>query len=372
MRSLLLTSDCKLTVIKLFQRRKPRTSGCDGCNIMMTSSARANLSAPDSMEICPLIVRYRLALEALDDLYFPAYSGSTWRGLLGYGLRRAVCVTHQPRCDGCLLAGTCIYSTLFESPAPGETARRRFTSIPHPFVLALDGPGPRQVLSGQLVSVGVNLVGEANNAMPYLIHALNLSGQRGVGAAQGRFRVASVHQELKLGEDVWEQVYEVKSAAYRKLTIADVQIPPTPDRIALRLITPLRIKRDGRFVGPQSFGAGDLLYHLDLRLAMLHAFYGERRKLSIPRWTDLEEPDSLLLECKLHWHEWTRYSSRQRSEMQMGGLIGHMVLNGAIASPYWARLWMGQWCHLGKGTSMGLGRYQVSEAASLPPARWTD
>ncbi|MFZ0257353.1 MAG: CRISPR system precrRNA processing endoribonuclease RAMP protein Cas6, partial [Gammaproteobacteria bacterium] len=317
------------------------------------------------------IVRYRFRLEAFDDLHFPAYPGSTWRGLLGHGLRRAVCVTHQPRCDGCLLAGTCIYSTLFESPAPSEAARRRFTSIPHPFILALDRPGPRRVLSRQFVSVGVNLVGEANNAVPYLIHALNLAGQRGIGTAQGRFRVASVHQEPKLGEDVWEQVYDIGSATYRRLPTALFQLSPPPDRIALILMTPLRIKRDGRFVVPRTFRPGDLLYHLGLRLAMLQAFYGGDGSPDIPRRIELEEPEGLLLEHNLHWHEWTRYSSRQQTEMQMGGLIGDMVLDGAVARPYWSRLWMGQWCHLGKGTSMGLGRYRLTDVASLPPARRT-
>lgn len=234
----------------------------------------ASLSGTDPWRAYPLIVRYRFGLEALDDLHLPAYAGSTWRGLLGHGLRRAVCVTHQPRCDGCLLVGTCLYSTLFESPAPSEAARR-FTSIPHPFILALDGPGPRRVLPGQLVSVGVNLVGEAHHAVPYLIHGLNLAGQRGVGAAQGRFRVASVHQELKLGENAWEPVYDVGTAAYRRLPVAPFQIPPTPDRIVLKTITPLRIKRDGRLVVPRTFQAGDLLYHLGSRLATLQAFYRE-------------------------------------------------------------------------------------------------
>lgn len=221
------------------------------------------------------------------------------------------------------------------------------------------------------MSIGMNLVSQANNAIPYLIHALNLAGQRGVGVSQGRFRVASVHQEPQLGKADWEQVYDASSAAYRRLPLAPAHIPPTPERVALKLITPLRIKRDGRLVAPRAFRTADLLYHLNSRLAMLQAFYGARGKAAIPRWTDLEAPEGLLLECHLRWHEWTRYSSRQRSEMQMGGLMGDLVLNGAIAQPYWPSLWMGQWCHLGKGTSMGLGCYRLTDAASLPLARET-
>jgi hypothetical protein len=79
----------------------------------------------------PGIARYRLDLAALDELRLPAYAGSAWHGVLGYGLKRAVCMTRQPRCEGCLLAGTCVYLAIFESPAPDEDAQRRFTAVPH-------------------------------------------------------------------------------------------------------------------------------------------------------------------------------------------------------------------------------------------------
>ena len=57
------------------------------------------------------------AFEALETMRLPAYTGSAWRGLLGRCLRQTVCVTRQPRCDGCLPLRTCVYSTFFESPA---------------------------------------------------------------------------------------------------------------------------------------------------------------------------------------------------------------------------------------------------------------
>ena len=80
----------------------------------------------------------------------------------------------------------------------------------------------------------------------------------------------------------------------------------------------------------------------------------------------MDEPQGLLLEHQLRWHDWTRYSSRQQTKMQMGGLVGHLVLDGVRAQRYWKQLWLGQWTHVGKGTSMGLGRYRLVDAASLP------
>ena len=41
----------------------------------------------------------------------------------------------------------------------------------------------------------------------------------------------------------------------------------------------------------------------------------------------------------------------------MGGLVGSFELAGPDIEPFWPLLWLGQWTHAGKGSSMGLGRY---------------
>ena len=44
----------------------------------------------------PDLARFRFGLRALDPIRLTEYPGSAWRGLLGHGLRRTVCVTRQP------------------------------------------------------------------------------------------------------------------------------------------------------------------------------------------------------------------------------------------------------------------------------------
>jgi hypothetical protein len=78
-----------------------------------------NAVAAGSAPVLPDIARLRFRLEAIDPVRLPPFPGSALRGMLGYGLRRTACVTRQPVCDGCLLRGSCVYSTLFESPAVG-------------------------------------------------------------------------------------------------------------------------------------------------------------------------------------------------------------------------------------------------------------
>lgn len=49
--------------------------------------------------------------------------------------------------------------------------------------------------------------------------------------------------------------------------------------------------------------------------------------------------------------------------MQLGGLLGTVVFESRDLAPFWPYLWLGQWTHAGKNTSMGLGKYQVTETS---------
>ena len=71
-----------------------------------------------------------------------------------------------------------------------------------------------------------------------------------------------------------------------------------------------------------------------------------------------QQGEALEDERDLRWYDWQRYSSRQRQEMALGGVIGEWRLRGDLSalSPW---LWLGQWLHAGKNATMGLGRYEV-------------
>jgi hypothetical protein len=63
-------------------------------------------------------------------------------------------------------------------------------------------------------------------------------------------------------------------------------------------------------------------------------------------------------ERKLQWKDWTRFSSRQQREMTLGGVVGEWKLSGELGElmPWF---WLGQWLHVGKETTMGMGRYSL-------------
>lgn len=307
----------------------------------------------------PPLARLRFHLLAQDPIRLPDYPGSAWRGLLGHGLRRTACVTRQPSCNGCLLAQQCVYSTLFETPAPASAAARGYTALPHPFVLAIDPTDPRHLEPGAPFSLTIHLFGPAIAQAPYLIYAMGIAGQRGFGREGGRFTLTSVEREDRLGQHDWSPVYANDSGLYQPGETVSICPPPAPDAARLRLVTPLRIKRDGHFVGARDLTALDIVQTLYRRLYSLATSYGGDPQCFDPRAIP-HDPEALRLHADwLRWHEWTRYSSRQDTLMQFGGLIGEIRLTGPALPDLWPALWFGQWAQVGKGTAFGLGRYKV-------------
>lgn len=331
----------------------------------MTEAMGSELTTPRTAPIA--VQRLRFALEALDPIRLPPYAGSAWRGLLGFGLRRTACVTRQPVCDGCLLRHTCVYSTFFESPAQPQ-ADGRYQRLPHPFVLEPDLETGRELQPGDPARLGVTLLGPYAAQAPYLIHALQLAGERGLGREGRRFRVVALERESSVGTGVWDRVYDTESGEYHAHLVPPVAVPERPPAsLRLRLLTPLRIKRQGHFIGARDFAPADLLRHLCTRVEHLARLYGSDG--SGVDWTSLYGcVDKVHLgAADLRWHEWTRYSSRQDTLMQMGGLLGTVELDGEGLAAFWPALWLGQWLHVGKGTSFGLGGYRIEPLGAGAP-----
>ena len=63
-------------------------------------------------------------------------------------------------------------------------------------------------------------------------------------------------------------------------------------------------------------------------------------------------------EERLSWVDWERYSNRQETKMKMGGFIGSITFEGDF-KPFLPFLLLGEYIHVGKGTSLGLGKYEI-------------
>jgi hypothetical protein len=311
------------------------------------------------------LARYRLRFEPAGNVKLPAFTGSAWRGALGHSLKKVVCVTHLEACPPCLLYRSCPYPYIFETPPPLNSRKmRKYPAAPHPFLLEPpDGP------EDGIYKVGLTLIGRGNAHLPYLIHALQRAGEHGLGSGRAPMRLLDVWQAEPSPSDKWTKIYEPGGMlAPLHPTIPDIP-PAPPPRVELRFDTPLRLQRDERLVTPEVFRFADLFGALLRRVSMLTYFHTDT-----PLETDFAGLMELARQVEvsghtLTWRDWTRYSSRQKTEMQMGGLVGEIVIELAAGSPLWPYLWLGRWVHAGKGTSMGLGHYIIMDTdrtASLP------
>lgn len=324
----------------------------------------SDVATADTQALPLAIGDYRARLRAVDALRLPAYAGSAWRGIFGRALRRAVCVTGSRSCEGCMLRGNCAYAYLFETPPPADAKMlRRYPAAPHPFLVAPDDKAAGEIGEGQLFHLPFRLFGQGNAHLPYVVHALQRAGGYGIGRGDGRFALEGVEQ---MGPGGWQAIMPADDGGLAPAPAGPALVPPPPnDEVRLVMETPLRAKRAGALVGPQEFAFHDLFRTLLRRLSALCHFHGDQC-LEVDFRGLVEQARGVVERTgALRWHEWTRYSSRQRTTMQMGGLLGEVTYAGPDLAPFWPLLWAGQWTHAGKAASMGLGRYRLA-AASLP------
>ncbi len=302
----------------------------------------------------PVLHRYRFRFVAEQPIALPPYPGSAWRGLLGHGLRKVACVVRRPSCDGCPLLESCVYNRVFESRV---TSDGRYQLRPHPFVLDVDAASDTlQLNPGDSLGFRITLFDPVRDALPYLIHGLSVAGSLGIGAGHGTFSLRGVDYAVELKENGWRPIWSDDGGEIVAHDSDTRQIPAQPGIVTIRFLTPFRLKERGRLVGPREFGAEHLLRALWRRARDVSRFYGDPSAVPLPR----EKPDGMtIIHKELRWHDWRRYSSRQKEAMNMGGVVGSFSIADERLAQWWPLIWYGQWLQVGKATSMGLGRYIV-------------
>ncbi len=271
-------------------------------------------------------------------------------------------------CKQCTLIDRCAYPYIFETPLPATANKMtRYTSVPHPFVLNL----PFRNQHKSTLDIGFCLFGKANDYLPHFTHALEQAGKKRIGSYE-RLRLIKIEQNLDLATDQWG---EIKSASQPLAPYAPVcpHIPSVPEEVAIHFLTPFRLLKESSNIQTEEFEFPHLFSSLLRRISMLTYFHTDT-----PLDTDFAQLSTLagaiqFKQKKLVWQDWQRHSSRQTKYIKMGGLMGTVNLSLRGAEKFWPYLWLGQWTHAGKATSMGLGQYKLEcSTASLRAATSVD
>jgi len=121
-------------------------------------------------------------------------------------------------------------------------------------------------------------------------------------------------------------------------------------------VTPTRLKFDGNLSPKPEF---HVLFRNLLRRISLLSYFHCGQDLDLDFKGLIENSKSIKVkEERLSWVDWERYSNRQETKMKMGGFIGSITFEGDF-KPFLPFLLLGEYIHVGKGTSLGLGKYEI-------------
>jgi hypothetical protein len=306
--------------------------------------------------------RYLAEFEAQKSAQLSLYLGSALRGAFGHALKRLVCVDRHLDCVCCENRKVCIYIRLFE-PFNPNTNR----AIPVGLILEPEPLLQKKVHEDDLLRVGITLLGHIRNYLPYVVHLFREMGLRGFGARRIPFRLLRFWALLETGQPhlVFEDGDEEITPVDRTSSLLEGSFPTYPNafpmpfnRLSLEFLTPCRLKMDGQLVPDLSFQI--LMRTLFRRLSALEHYYGtDSLNLRYDSWLDLAGQVKTL-SSDLRWHDWQRYSNRQRTKMSLGGFIGSVTFEGPI-KPFLPFLRAGEVTHLGKNAGFGLGQYKIQD-----------
>lgn len=304
--------------------------------------------------------RFRFHLRAQEQLRLPSYKGSALRGGFGQVFRRIACLGSELGFGQCLLGERCPYHYIFETPPPaGSVILDKIPTAPQPFVLEPPLETKRIYERGEALVFHLVLIGTAFDYLPYFLYTFDELGRVGLGQGQGKYELESV--ACLDAADIATPMYDGKSktltAAASQLTLADLPDSPLSSSLTIEFQTPTRLKFENQLTDACDFHI--FFRNLTRRIALLNYFHcgGEfppERREFVESARAIETVSS-----SLSWIDRERYSNRQQRWTPIGGFVGHVTYRGDLA-PFLPYLRLGEYTHVGKGATFGLGGYEIA------------
>ncbi len=287
------------------------------------------------------------------------HKGSGLRGLFGHCLKKVACAQRRSECETCLLSTSCVYFQIFESPKMPVKAKAGNNVKPHPFVLVppMD-TDRREYAPGDRFDMTFKLFGNAIEWLPYIVFCVEQMGKTGLGARSrhgwGRFHLDSVvcgaEEIYSGGTRMLEQ-----SGCWKILDVQKIE-PVTVNSVEVFFTMPLRLKSGNRLTDSVDFQT--LIRACCRRIAVLEEAFGSGEPALDYRGLVRMAGEVDAVESDTRWERVYRYSSRQKTKMNIGGIVGKMKYRGDI-TPFWPLLKYCESVHIGKQTAFGNGRIAV-------------
>lgn len=293
------------------------------------------------------IIRLIFRLQAVDDIFFPAYKGSVFRGAFGHALKESVCVTDMADCASCPLHARCAYVYLF------ETRNVRGEAVAHPYIMEPPLTSNGHVPKGAVFQTAVILIGRAREYVPHVIQAFIIMGRRGVGRKKGRFSVADVYS-VKNGERLYWYNQETRALRQPEQAWETLPGPATSARrLTLHFLTVTALKKQGQLIFNPDFDT--LIRAIYRRVKSLSAYHESTQLPPYPEGARTVR----MIDNRLRKAGWKRYSNRQGRHIKFEGFTGSITFESMHLGRFWPWIQMGRTLHIGRGTVYGMGKYEV-------------
>lgn len=312
------------------------------------------------------IARLHLTVRVEAPLQLPPYAGSLLRGAFGHALQSLVLLPHEHG-RPCSLQANCAYCQVFAPPALPAHSLQKFSHMPAPYIVEPPIPAPGQpwqhwpLRAGDTFTFGFVLIGKALHYLPTVVLAWERALQRGLGARRTPCTLLAVCQEGNT-TPLWQARQAGQAQASCGQPNTDVSpAAPLGSHATLHLRTPLRLQYQNQPARQHQLKAYTLLMALARRhQLLLDMFLGPQapqQDFALLK----EQAGAIQIDARdLRWFDWERYSNRQQQTMKLGGLLGALHLQGDLA-PFSDLLHRGQWLHVGKETTFGLGGYRLEQ-----------
>lgn len=140
------------------------------------------------------------------------------------------------------------------------------------------------------------------------------------------------------------------------------------EKVALRFLTPARLKYQGDLVGPKvEFSV--LVKSLLRRVSALSAIHCGR-EMEVDFQGIIRRAEGVKIgESRLFWEQLSRYSGRQDARLSLSGFRGSVTYEGPVGE-FLPLLRAGELCHVGKGAVFGLGMFRIVDDNEQPKPTW--
>ncbi|MCM8779198.1 MAG: CRISPR system precrRNA processing endoribonuclease RAMP protein Cas6 [Candidatus Omnitrophica bacterium] len=300
--------------------------------------------------------RYRFILQAEETIKLPPYKGACLRGGFGITFRKICCVNKRLKdCGFCILKEKCAYTYIFEtSPPPQAQKLKKLAEIPRPFVI--EPPEEKKNIYNKEEEIELNLIliGKAREYLPYFVLTFRELGKIGLGKERGKFFLSKIY------DADGEKIYEAGSDCLKNYASSEkngINVENYfSDYLILNFSTPTRIKFQRDLVTRPEF-------HILIR-ALLHrlsalAYFHCGFTLELDYNLLISQAEKIKIKkSNLNWFDWERYSTRQNTKMKLGGFVGQITYEGDF-KPFLPLVALGQFTHVGKNCTFGLGKYRI-------------